>query len=226
VFAKMLSATGDEATVDAVKSLRFVASLTAMTPQGEMELKTTQIVQFPDRIRQDMQTPMGAITMVASPDDAFVSSPMGVQPLQGSRKEELLKSGRRMQIAILQARKSPDFSVRYAGGETIEGVKCDKIAVTAGGETTVMAVDAGTGRLVRSSRQGAGPQGVPGEVVTFYSDYREASGLSLPYAAKQLFNGEELSSIHIHEIGVNEHIDAAQFARPAGPSEGGTSGTK
>lgn len=226
VFDKMLAATGDAAAVDGVKSLRFEASVTAKTPAGEMELKVTNIFQLPDHVRQEMQTPMGAVSVVASPEDAFTSTPMGVQPLSGSRKEELLKSLRRQQIALLQARKSAGFEVRYAGSETIEGIECDKIAVTSGGETSQLAVDAATGKLVRTTHQGMGPQGVPGEVVTYYSDYRDASGLSFPHAVRQTFNGEPAVSMKILEVGVNEKLDAAQFARPAGAGSGESSGTR
>jgi len=226
VFDKMLAATGDASTVDGVKSLRYAASLTAQTPRGEMELKVANFFQFPDRARQEMQTPMGVIAVVVSPEDSFTSSPMGVQPLSGSRKDEVLKSLKRQQIMLLQARNSQDFEVRYAGDETIDGTKCDKIVVQAGGETAQIAVDAATGTVVRTTHQGSGPQGVPGDVVTYYSDYRETSGLQLPYSVRQTFDGEPMASMKILEIGVNEQIDAAKFTRPSGSGGGQPSGTK
>jgi len=223
VFAKMMAGTGDDATIDAVKNLRFVANMSVKTPQGEMQVKATRIYLLPDHIKQELQTPMGSVSMVVSPTDAFMGTPMGVQILPGSQKEDLLKSARRLQIAFLQARKDPTFSARYAGSETIEGVKCEQVTATWGGETIVFAVDAASGRLVRTSFQGRGPQGVPGEVVTFYTDYREAGGLTFPFKARQLFGGEPLTSTEILEIGVNEQIDAAQFSRPAGSAAGASS---
>ena len=78
-------------------------------------------------------------------------------------------------------------------------------------------------RALVTSRE---PLGVPGEVVTFYSDYREAGGLTFPFKARQLFGGEPLTSTEILEIGVNEQIDAAQFSRPAGSAAGASSSGK
>ncbi len=220
VLVRMIDAAGGEARIDAMESLRLVGELTIKTPAGEMAVQGTQEFVLPDRVRQEMTTPMGQISMVITPDDAFVNTPMGVQPLPGSQRDELLKSMRRNSLVLLKSRTDPAFEARYAGKETVEGAECDRIGVTYAGESILFVVDP-SGRILKTSFRGKNAQGVPGEVVTFYSDYREADGLWFPFTARRLFNGEAEGGMVLHEVSVNHQVDEAMFARPAEAKAGG-----
>jgi predicted Zn-dependent peptidase len=213
VLTRMIDAAGGEARIDAVESLRIVGEMSIKTPAGEMAIQGTHEFVLPDRIRQEMQTPMGQISMVITPDDAFVNTPMGVQPLPGSQRDDMLKTMRRTSLVLLKNRTDPAFDVRYAGKETVEGVECELIGITYADESVLFAVDP-SGRVLKTSHRGTGPQGVPGEIVTLHSDYREADGLWFPFKEQTLFDGEPAGSTVVQEISVNHQVDEAMFARP------------
>jgi hypothetical protein len=213
VLARMIDAAGGEAGIDALESLRIVGEMSIKTPAGEMAIRGAQEFVLPDRVRQEMQTPMGQVVMVITPDDAFVNTPMGVQPLPESQREDMLKSMRRNSLVFLKNRTDPSFDARYAGKETVEGVECELIGITYADESILFAVDP-SGRITRTTYRGKSPQGVPGEIVTLYSDYRETDGLWFPFMAQSFFNGETQGGMVVHEIAVNHQVDEAMFARP------------
>lgn len=220
ILKSVIAAFGGEAKIDGVRNYRVVANTSLMTPRGEMQMKATQVYVLPDKVRQEMASPMGSITTVVTPADAFVVTPMGIQSLPDSRRADLIKAVNHEPIAILKKRGEASFAVKYEGKDTIDTTAAEVIAVTAGGETVRWAVEPATGHVLRSSFQGTGPGGVPGERASFYSDFRDASGLTLPYKSRLTFNGESFGNVETLEVAINAPVDDGQFARPAAAAAG------
>ena len=63
LVSKAVDAMGGAAVIDGVKAYREESTVAATTPQGEIELQSTMLVAPPDRVRQELVTPMGAMTM-------------------------------------------------------------------------------------------------------------------------------------------------------------------
>jgi len=162
-----------------------------------------------------MSSPMGTMTAVVTPSDAFVVTPMGIQPLPDSRRADMIKAMKRDPIVLLKQRAQPGFSVRYEGADTVENVQTEVVAVTVEGDTVRWAVDPATGRILRGATKGTGPGGVPGERVALFSDFREAAGLMMPHKTRLVFNGEPMGTMEVLEFAINVPVDDSQFARPA-----------
>jgi hypothetical protein len=86
---------------------------------------------------------------------------------------------------------------------------------TSGGKIATLYFDAESGLLVRQLRYASSPVGrMPTQID--YSDYREVSGVKIPFRWTMLWlDGRE--SFEATEVQANAAIDAAKFAKPAPP---------
>lgn len=227
ILGKVVEAVGGAEKVDAVKSVTMNAGVAVATPQGEFQLSATRVMVLPNRVRTDLNTPMGKQTQVVTPTDAFVETPQGARPMSEDQKADSLKAARREMLSLLQARSDPETKVIYTGSETLDGVKCEMIAVMLKGDNIRFAVDTSTGRVVQATYQGKNMQGVPGEITTVFSDYREVDGIELPFKTEQTFNGEPMLTFEVKDMVINGEVDEASFKMPeATTASGAPSGSK
>ncbi len=214
LFAKTVAAMGGAARVGAVKDVTTKGKAAMKTPQGEMEIGVTAVLVFPDRIRQELQTPMGGITQVATPAGSFVVSPMGTQDLPGSQRDEMLKQVRRHPLFLGQKGEDPKLSASVGGTEKIGDVQAAVLDLSYDGQDVRWYVDPASGRLLRASYSGTGPGG-PATVVVDYSDYRPVDGLTLPFVQEISQNGQKIQTVKLEELRVNAGADPKAFEKPA-----------
>jgi zinc protease len=214
LLAKSVAAMGGAARVGAVKDVTTKGKALMKTPQGEMELGVTSVLVFPDRIRQEMQTPMGNVTQVATPAGAFVVTPMGTQDLPGSQRDEMLKQVRRNPLFLAQKAEDPKLVASAAGTEKIGELSAEILDLSFDGIEVRWFLDAASGRLVRASYAGSGPAG-PSTVVVDYSDFRPVEGLTLPFVQEISQGGQKVQTFKADEIRLNAGADAKAFEKPA-----------
>ena len=114
---KIQSFVGGKAKIDAVVATHTVGTMQAQTPQGPMEVEVDAITKYPDSSRRIMKTPMGEMTMVSTPDGAFMASPMGSQDMPGSQRTAMRNESRADIIAILKNVDNPKYIFTVAGTE-------------------------------------------------------------------------------------------------------------
>jgi zinc protease len=216
---KAVQAFGGASAVDALSAYEETGTMAIETPQGGLQLKTTLVFAFPDRIRQEMATPMGQIVMVASPKGAFIQTPKGTQPMPDSQKARLEKDLKRSPIILLRQRKAAGFKATATGPGKAGETAVELVSVEAGGETTTLGIEAATGRILSTTYRGEGPSGAPGTIVETFSDFRPVSGLTLPFKTVSTFNGQPATSATTDSIIVNGKIDDAKFEAPAAPAK-------
>ena len=214
LLAKSVAAMGGAARVGAVKDVTTKGKALMKTPGGEMELGVTSVLVFPDRIRQEMQTPMGSLTQVATSVGAFVVTPMGTQDLPGSQRDEMLKQVRRHPLYLGQKGDDSKLSASAAGTEKIGDVSAEILDLSYDGVDVRWFLDAASGRLVRASYAGSGPAG-PSTVVVDYSDFRPVEGLTIPFLQEISQNGQKVQTFRIEELRVNAGADPKAFEKPA-----------
>jgi zinc protease len=214
LLQKAAAALGPPAALAAVKDVRMKGEVKAKTPQGEMALQADVVTILPDRLRQQLQSPMGEMTMVATPAASFMSSPMGTQDMPGSLKDEMAKALRRSPVAVARRAADPALAVSLAGKEKVGDAEAAILDIASEGAEVRWFVDPATGRLLRASYASVGPQG-PGTRVTDYSDFRPVAGLTLPFKEDTTLNGEPLQSATWQEIAVNTSPDPKLFEKPA-----------
>ncbi|HUO84397.1 MAG TPA: pitrilysin family protein [Thermoanaerobaculia bacterium] len=209
-----LRGLGGKERVESVQSVRRTGNATIRTPQGEMSVGIDVVEVFPDRIRQTMKTPMGEISMVATPDAGFMLTPGGTQPLPGSQKEEMVNDVAKTPLNVLQNAGSPDYSFAAAGTETIEGVEAKLLDVDAAGQQMRWSLHPESGVILRS-RSTSMAMGQPAERVVDYRDFRDlGNGIIQPFAMTITTNGEPTGSVAVESITINPEIDPAVFQKP------------
>jgi hypothetical protein len=185
------------------------------TPQGEFTLKTKETMVLPDRFRQDMTLPMGQMAMVIAGGEAFMDTPQGQQPMPPSVRQQAEEQLAHVPLLLLRHRAEPGFEVSAAGEGKSGDTATSLLTIAFKGRTTTYGVDPQTGRVLSISFRGAGPDGVPGDIVHSFSDFRPAGGLTLPFKQSTTLNGEGNAQATTSAITVNTAIDDALWKRKA-----------
>ncbi|MGA8438676.1 MAG: pitrilysin family protein [Candidatus Sulfotelmatobacter sp.] len=213
--AKVVAAMGGEAKFAAIKAVRADYTLTQKTPQGDFPMQMETIIVFPDHLHAEMQTPNGAVTIVATPEAAFLDLPNGnVQNWPEARKTETLEQIKRDPIFIAAHAKDANVFFRAGGSEKVGDTEARVVDVNAAGAAVRWFVDPQTGHILKQTYQTIGQQGpVQGE--TEMDDWKPLSGLNLPMVRRNKQNGQDSSTAQYTALELNPTVDPKLFEKPA-----------
>ena len=213
LLTKAVDALGGAAALDGVKSYVADGQMTVKTPQGEFTLQTKETLVLPDRFRQDMTLPMGQMAIVIAGTEAFMISPQGEQAMPASMRQQAEDQLAHVPILLLRQRGQPGFEAVAAGEGKSGDTATALLAITFKGRTTTLGIDPQTGRVLSASFRGAGPDGVPADVVNTFADFRPTGGLTLPFAQSTSLNGEGNATATLSAVTVNAAVDDALWKR-------------
>ena len=219
LLARVAEGLGGLDKVQGVTSLRRKANVLAQTPQGEMSLQVESLLVFPDRLIQKTQTPMGGVTMVLSPQAAFMETPMGNREVPASQRDALLKDLRRDPFFIVQHGDDAKFTFSSGGSEKLGEVEAAILDVSADGTEVRWWIDPQTGHILRASSRTMGMGGGPTQQVVDYSDFRPVAGVVAPFKQKITRDGQETGSAELSELEVNPAVDPKLFEPPAAAAQ-------
>ena len=81
-----------------------------------------------------------------------------------------------------------EYKLELKGIESVEGVNCYKIVVTdKDGDSTTEFYDVKSNFLIRTVKSQDGPQGQQVSIITDYKEYKDVSGIMIPF--KSVING-------------------------------------
>jgi zinc protease len=207
---KIQTFVGGKAKIEAVQATHTVGSMQAQTPQGPMDVEVDSIVKYPDSSRRIMKTPMGEMTMVTTPDGAFMSSPMGSQDMPGSQRTSMRNESRADIIAILKNIDNPKYIFTVAGTEKVGTVDAKVLTVDADGTAVKWLVDPTSGKILRRVAQS--PRG---ESITDYTDWKTFDGINMPVAFTSTTAGQQTGSGKLTTMEINPTVDPKIFEKPA-----------
>jgi len=217
LVAKVAAAMGGLPKLKSIKTMHVsIAESDAGAPPSPLEVT----VAFPDRMHLDIQTPQGALTIVATPDDAFMSmAGMGTRSMPPAQKTEMLSQLHHDLVYIAQHADDPAFTFTAAGTEKIGDV--DAAIVDIGGAIPWVRwyVDPKSGHILREKYKAMGQSG-PFEGETDLKDWRAEDGLTMPRQHENKQNGQPTSTAEFKKIEINPTLDPKLFAKPA-EKEGG-----
>jgi len=214
VMGKVVDAMGGEAKMQSVNAIRRTVTSTIKTPQGEMTVKAQSTVVFPDREHTVLNTPMGEMTIVYTPEASFMMMGGQTQDAPSSRTKEGLNAIRRDLISLAQHVNDPKYSFTVAGEEKIGGVQAKVVEINAEGYPLKLYVDPQTGHVLRETFSAAMPTG-PGQMVTEFSDWQAADGITLPMQSVTTANGQQISSEKVETREFNPKVDPKLFEKAA-----------
>lgn len=170
---------------------------------------------FPDRMHVDVQTPQGNLTIVASPDAAFMAmAGMGSRSMPPAQKTEMLSQLQHDLVYVAQHADDPSFTFTAAGTEKIAGVDAAVLDIDGAVPWVRWYIDPKTGYILREKYKGMGQTG-PFEGETNLADWRAADGITMPYKHQNQQNGKETSNAEVKKLELNPQVDPKLFAKPA-----------
>jgi zinc protease len=198
-----------------LKSIKAMHVSIAESDSGGAPSPVDVFLAFPDRMHVDVQMPQGKLTIVASPDAAFMSmAGMGSRSMPPAQKTEMLSQLQHDLVYVAQHTDDPSFTFTAAATEKIGDV--DAAILDIGGAIPWVRwyIDPKTGYVLREKYKAMGQAG-PFEGETNLADWRAADGLTLPYKHQNKQNGKETSNAEVKKIELNPTLDPKLFAKPA-----------
>ncbi len=215
--AKVATAMGGLPKLQSIKTMRV--SMT-QNESGGQPAQIEAMFAFPDSMHIDVQMPQGGmgqgtLTIVASPNAAFMSMPgMGSRSMPPDQKAEMLSQLHHDLVYVAQHADDPSFNFAAAGTEKIGDV--DAAILDIGGAVPWVRwyIDQKTGYVLREKYKGVGQAG-PFDGESDLSDWRASDGLTMPYKHENKQNGEQTSSAEFKKIELNPQLDPKLFEKPA-----------
>ncbi len=212
LVGKAVEAMGGASVIDGVKTYREETTVVATTPQGEIELQSTMLVAPPDRLRQDLVTPMGTMSMaIAGTSGTMQGGPQGSTPIPDAQRTQMLKQVQRSPIFLLQRRAQPGFKATVAGEGKVGETVVTLVRVEVDGDAMTLGIDPTTGQLRSLLARGTGPTGAPADVLTEYEDYRAEGGITVAHARRSIVGGTTAQKITVRSLQVNPALPADAF---------------
>jgi zinc protease len=172
-------------------------------------------IAFPDSMHVEMQIPQGKLTIVASPQAAFMSLPgMGTRSMPPAQKSEMLSQLHHDLVYVAQHADDPAFSFAANGTEKIGDVDASILDIGGAIPWVRWYIDPKSGYILREKYKGMGQQG-PFDGETELGDWRNADGLTMPYKHENKQNGQPTSSAEFKKIEVNPQLDPKLFEKAA-----------
>ena len=210
--AKVAAAMGGLPKLQSIKSMRVsIAESDSGGPASPVDV----YLKFPDSMHVEMQIPQGTLTIVSSPDAAFMSLPgMGTRSMPPAQKAEMMSQMHHDLVYVAQHADDPSFAFSATGTEKVGDV--DATVMDIGGAIPWVRwyVDPKTGHVLREKYKGMGQSG-PFEGETELADWRTVDGLTMPYKHENKQNGQQTSTAELKKIEINPQLDAKLFDKPA-----------
>ncbi len=210
--AKVAAAMGGLPKLQSIKTMHLsIAESDAGAPPSPIEVT----VAFPDSMHIDVQTPQGALAIVATPTEGFMSmAGMGTRSMPPAQKTEMLSQLHHDLVYIAQHADDPAFTFTAAGTEKIGDV--DAAILDIGGAIPWVRwyIDPKTGYILREKYKAMGQSG-PFDGESDLKDWRTEDGLAMPRQHANKQNGKETSTAEFKKIDINPAVDPKLFAKPA-----------
>jgi outer membrane lipoprotein-sorting protein len=208
---KAVTACGG-AAFKTIKTMQWKGNMTAVTPQGDMALTAHFIMLLPDRFRINIGTPMGEMSQIMNGEQAWIISPQGTMPAPGQVKDEMKANLWRDFVFLFANANREDLAAQHLGSEEVAGQKCEALLITPKDvKSFKLYVDAATMMPVKLSYQGMNMMGAPSNSEEMFSDFREVSGVKLPFKSVTNQDGKKSQEAAATEIVVNAAVEENMF---------------
>jgi len=197
--------------VGSLQAIERSGTMQMQTPQGPMEAQVTSITRYPNSQRVVMNTSMGTITRVISPEVAYMVTPMGTQDMPASQRDQQLNDMKGDLLVVLKNLDNPKYTFTAGGTEKVGDVETRIVEVSADGQAVRWYVEPSTGRVVRAVTRAGGP--MPGDMTTDYTEWKSFGGINFPVAVTTSRNGERVGGMTVSTVQVNPALPDDAFVK-------------
>lgn len=201
-------AIGGKAALESVKDITSKGpTKIAVSGTQTMYAEVEEEVVYPDKYKASVTLPMGNMTQVRD------------------GKETWIQQGKKVADAPPAMAKESARSIELAGGIGLLRSALDGKAtiVATGDESAVWSrdddkitilFDPTSKRIAKLSYHSEGMRG-PADIDIEYSDYRQVSGIYLPFKETMFQNGQKMADREFTDRKINSGVDPSIFAKPA-----------
>ncbi|RKU10451.1 hypothetical protein C6501_13940 [Candidatus Poribacteria bacterium] len=214
IVVAAVEAHGGLEKLKAVKNVVADMQTTTHTPMGPMDLQVALYQVYPEKMRQNIVTPQGEISVVFDGEAAFVMSVAGMQPLPPEMTTSLTDAAFRDTVPLLVHLSQNDVPVQYAGTEEVDGKPTSALLVKQpSGEIVKIFISEETHYIIKLAFRET-EQGATMDKETFFSDFREVEGVQFAFHVRQNVNGELYTDNRVSNIKLNTELDESLFEVP------------
>jgi predicted Zn-dependent peptidase len=215
LLKKAVASCGGEDKFKTIKAVSAKAEITLSLPQGEFAMGIESFEVFPDKSKEVMNTPMGEIVSCINGDTGWMQQGGQVMDLPPDQLKSAEEDKFRNTIALFGKIGQPDFQSVFVEIADFNGIQAEIIKIIAkdGEHSFKMALDSNTGMPLGIMYFGE-TMGGPGNIVKYYSDYRDLNGMKIPYASYTESNGNKIAELKITSIEINPEIPEGSFKKP------------
>ena len=213
LIRRAISAAGGSEAFQAVNTLQWKGTMSRATPQGEMEADLEFLAAYPDRLRLNMNLPMGQLSQILNGDQAWMVSPRGSFPAPPQQAQQLKESLWHSTVYLFKHANQQDLTVQYLGSEEVSEQKCVIVLITPKGmKGFKLFLNAETMMPVQFRYQGMDRSGAPASMVTDLSDFRAIEGVQIAFQSVLSQDGNKVQEVTIREVVVNGELGEDQFS--------------
>ena len=206
ILAAAQKAAGGLERLRALKDISVVLSGRITTPQGEMAYDGREVFVFPSLQFSEQRFPFGNVVSFFDGTNGWRKTPQGVVDLTDAMKTIVRGQIARNTFNLLRA--EGQFTVQFERQDS----GADVILITREGESVRLFVEPSSGTLLKKAFRGVG-MGGPADMEEIYTDYREVSGVRIPYRVELNQNGAKLLEATVKEVKINTGVDPAELAK-------------
>jgi predicted Zn-dependent peptidase len=200
-------AMGGAEKLAAVKDATYTADVALEPAAGGIKLKLTNVYLAPDQLRQEQELPFGKIISYTDGKSGWVSTPQGMQTMPAEALKQSQGELFREPYALMLSDRDPGRRVNAVGENAVE------ISAANGSLRVTVEFDPATGLPARQTYTEPGVTGAPAETTEILSDWRDVSGITLPFKAIQQENGMKVLEVTVTGYKVNSGLAAAELSK-------------
>jgi zinc protease len=200
VLAKAANFLGGADKLASLHDVTAVEDATMHTPRGDIKMSVKSQGILPDVFREQQNRGGVAITLFVGPNTGWVHTPKGTQELPAQAQQQIRGQVSRQLVALLKEIASGKNAVLAGDG---------KVQIkTATGQPVTIAVDPSTGSIDSMSYTDE-----DGSTTEKFSDWRDVSGIKLPFQSDVFKDGKAVQSATVQEMKINTNLTAEELSK-------------
>ncbi len=198
-------ALGGADKLAAVKDSTESAELSMDAAAGGMKIKQHSQYLVSGHLRQDQELPFGKISAYTDGKTGWLVTPQGVMAMPAAVLKQAQGELFRNPFRLLLSDRDSSVQVNAVGKNTVEISAAD-------GTSVRMEFDESTGLPARQTYQEAGQAG-PSQVEEIFADWREVSGLKVPFKVTIQQGGKKFADVTVQEYKFNSGLKAEELSK-------------
>jgi zinc protease len=208
---KAIAAKGGLAKLQGIKTLKAEGTMSVATAGKPATFKFVQYVQYPDRFRTDGDMPGGPLTQVFADGKFWIRDANGARELDAESSEPVRAIAARDTVRLLVRAAAGELAVRSVDADT-EDPLIAAIEISGPGVSPVTLIINRDNGLIEQMRY---VTALEGRCVETYSDYRNVSGIQVPFHTVQRRGPLSPVERDVRTIHFNVPLDVALFVKPS-----------